>query len=74
FASCYGSSPPLHLFGKGPRGGGYMSLFAYRGPHYVPRPRVGGHAPRMTLRQICRMLKLIKQIKKREAAAVGVAS
>ncbi|KAM9816365.1 uncharacterized protein ACBT44_010723 isoform 2-T4 [Syngnathus typhle] len=70
-ASCYAHSSvqPLHMFGKGPDRGNYMSLFTYRGPRYAPRPRLPRHAPNMTLWQICHMLKLMKQVRKREAAA-----
>ncbi|KAM9816366.1 uncharacterized protein ACBT44_010723 isoform 3-T5 [Syngnathus typhle] len=62
-ASCYAHSSvqPLHMFGKGPDRGNYMSLFTYRGPRYAPRPRLPRHAPNMTLWQICHMLKLMKQ-------------
>ncbi|KAK1887861.1 tRNA 5-methylaminomethyl-2-thiouridine biosynthesis bifunctional protein MnmC [Dissostichus eleginoides] len=60
FASCYGSSQPLQLFGKGPSAN-YMSLFVYRGPRCAPRPHLVGHTPKMTLRQICRMLKVMKK-------------
>ena len=45
-----------------------MSLFMYRVPHYVPRARLVYRAPKMTLRQICRLLKMMKQVRKREAA------
>ncbi|KAM4573681.1 uncharacterized protein PAE49_008437 [Odontesthes bonariensis] len=72
FASCYASAPPLQLFGRGPGGGNYyLSLIAYRGPRCVPRPRLACHAPKMTLRQICRMLKVMKQVRNREAAAAA---
>lgn len=75
FASCYASVQPLQLFGKGPRGGNYLSLLTYRGPHCTPRPRLTcGHAPKMTLRQICRLLKLMKQVRNKEAAAAAAAS
>ncbi|KAI9538023.1 hypothetical protein NQZ68_019364 [Dissostichus eleginoides] len=70
FASCYGSSQPLQLFGKGPSAN-YMSLFVYRGPRCAPRPHLVGHTPKMTLRQICRMLKVMKQVRNREAAAAA---
>ncbi|KAJ3596720.1 hypothetical protein NHX12_003124 [Muraenolepis orangiensis] len=71
FASCYGQSSvqPLQLFGRGP-GLDYMSLLAYRGPRSAPRPHLAHHGPRMTLRQICRMLKTMKQLRAREAAVV----
>ncbi|KAM9753743.1 uncharacterized protein ACNS7B_006972 [Menidia menidia] len=65
FASCYA--------GRGPVGGAYLSLFTYRGPRCAPRPRLACHAPKMTLRQICRMLKVMKQVKNREAAAAAAA-
>uniref|UniRef100_A0A3P8RKC5 Si:ch211-172l8.4 n=1 Tax=Amphiprion percula TaxID=161767 RepID=A0A3P8RKC5_AMPPE len=71
FASCYASVQPLQLFGKGARGGHYLSLLTNRGPHCSPRPRLTCHAPKMTLRQICRMLKVMKQVRKREAAAAA---
>lgn len=71
FASCYASVQPLQLFGRGPRGANYLSLFAYRGPRCTPRPRLACHAPKMTLRQICRMLKMLKQVRNREAAATA---
>ncbi|GAA6227733.1 uncharacterized protein LOC122875182 [Lates japonicus] len=74
FASCYASAQPLQLFGKGPRGGNYLSLLTYRGPRCTPRPRLACHAPKMTLRQICRMLKVMKQVRNREAAAAVAAS
>ncbi|XP_077566942.1 uncharacterized protein LOC144190159 isoform X3 [Stigmatopora nigra] len=69
-ASCYAHSSvqPLHMFGKGPARGNYLSLFTYRGPRHAPRPRLPHHAPNMTLKQICQMLKLMKQVRKREAA------
>ncbi|KAM9816362.1 uncharacterized protein ACBT44_010723 isoform 1-T3 [Syngnathus typhle] len=75
-ASCYAHSSvqPLHMFGKGPDRGNYMSLFTYRGPRYAPRPRLPRHAPNMTLWQICHMLKLMKQVRKREAAAARFGS
>ncbi|XP_077566943.1 uncharacterized protein LOC144190159 isoform X4 [Stigmatopora nigra] len=62
-ASCYAHSSvqPLHMFGKGPARGNYLSLFTYRGPRHAPRPRLPHHAPNMTLKQICQMLKLMKQ-------------
>ncbi|KAG7523495.1 hypothetical protein JOB18_048562 [Solea senegalensis] len=65
FASCYGNAQPLHLFGKGGR------LLMYRGPHCAPRPRLACHAPKLTLRQICRMLRVMKQVRNREAAAAA---
>uniref|UniRef100_A0A1A8I2R8 Uncharacterized protein n=1 Tax=Nothobranchius kuhntae TaxID=321403 RepID=A0A1A8I2R8_NOTKU len=46
-----------------------MSLLAYRGPRSTPRPRLA--CPKMTLRQICRMLKMMKQVRTREAAAAA---
>ncbi|CAL8319965.1 unnamed protein product [Gadus morhua 'NCC'] len=68
-ASCYGrcSVQPLQLFG---RGGGldYMSMLTYRGPRSAPRPGLAYKGPRMTLRQICRTLKSMKQLRKKEAA------
>ncbi|KAF3689181.1 hypothetical protein EXN66_Car004853 [Channa argus] len=71
FASCYGGAQPLQLFGRGPRGGAYLSLLTYRGPHCTPRPHLAYHAPNMTLWQICRMLKVMKQIRNREATAAA---
>ncbi|XP_076742926.1 uncharacterized protein LOC143419558 [Maylandia zebra] len=71
FVSCYASVQPLQLFGRGPRGGNYLSLLTNRGPRCAPRPRLACHAPKMTLRQICRMLKVMKQIRNREAAATA---
>ncbi|XP_061891509.1 uncharacterized protein LOC133641650 isoform X2 [Entelurus aequoreus] len=74
-ASCYAHSSvqPLQMFGKGPNGGHYLSLLTYRGPCCAPRPRLmPRHAPNMTLRQIFRMLKLLKQVRKREAASAAV--
>uniref|UniRef100_A0A3Q2Q3N8 Si:ch211-172l8.4 n=1 Tax=Fundulus heteroclitus TaxID=8078 RepID=A0A3Q2Q3N8_FUNHE len=69
FASCYASAQPLQLFGRGPVGANYLSLLKYRGPRCAPRPHLAYHAPRLTLRQICRMLKVLKQVRNREAAA-----
>uniref|UniRef100_A0A3Q3ETV6 Si:ch211-172l8.4 n=1 Tax=Labrus bergylta TaxID=56723 RepID=A0A3Q3ETV6_9LABR len=69
FASCYVSARPLPLFRKGARGANYLSLFTYHGPPLTPKPRLACHAPKMTLRQICRMLKVMKQVRKRDAAA-----
>ncbi|MED6261119.1 hypothetical protein ATANTOWER_001072 [Ataeniobius toweri] len=69
FASCYASIQPLQLFGRGPVGGNYLSLLKYRGPRCAPRPRLACHTPRMTLLQICRLLKGMKQVRNREAAA-----
>uniref|UniRef100_A0A3Q0REB0 Si:ch211-172l8.4 n=1 Tax=Amphilophus citrinellus TaxID=61819 RepID=A0A3Q0REB0_AMPCI len=74
FASCYASVQPLQLFGRGPRGGNYLSLLTQRGPRCTPRPRLACHAPKMTLRQICRLLKVMKQIRDREAAAAPAAA
>lgn len=71
FVSCYASVQPLQLFGRGPRGGNYLSLLTNRCPRCAPRPRLACHAPKMTLRQICRMLKVMKQIRNREAAAAA---
>ncbi|CAL8358527.1 unnamed protein product [Lota lota] len=70
-ASCYGQSSvqPLQLFGRGP-GLDYMSMLTYRGPRCVPHPRLAYHSPRMTLRQICRTLKIMKQLRAREAAII----
>lgn len=74
FASCYArnsiSMQPLQLFGTGP-GSDYMSLFTYRCPRGGVRPRLAVHAPKMTLRQICRMLRLMRQVRMREAAAAA---
>ncbi|KAF1387178.1 hypothetical protein PFLUV_G00102650 [Perca fluviatilis] len=74
FASCYASGvQPLQLFGKGPIQGNYLSLLTYRGPRCTPRPRLACYAPKMTLRQIYRMLKMMKQVRNREAAAAAAA-
>ncbi|CAB1425192.1 unnamed protein product [Pleuronectes platessa] len=73
FASCYGSGQPLYLFGRAPRGTNYLALFTYRGPRCTPRPRLAYPPPKMTLRQICGMLKVMKQVRKREAAAAAAA-
>ncbi|TRY87994.1 hypothetical protein DNTS_007022 [Danionella cerebrum] len=70
-ASCYGSSSLL-LYGRG-SGGDYMDLFSYRGPRGAPRPRLACHAPKMTLRQICRMLRIMRQLRNKEAAAAAAA-
>lgn len=70
-ASCYTSTPPLQLFGRGNGGGHYLSLFTYRGPRCAPRPRLVCHGPKLTLWQICHMLKVMKQVRKREAAAAA---
>ncbi|KAM9503903.1 uncharacterized protein ACWYII_000962 [Salvelinus alpinus] len=69
FASCYGNSTlhqPLQLFGKGPKCG-YMSLIAYRGPRNDPHPRLACNTPKLTLRQIYRMLCVMRY----EAAAAA---
>ncbi|KAK7117433.1 hypothetical protein R3I94_022866 [Phoxinus phoxinus] len=71
-ASCYGSSS-VQLFGRG-AGGDYMSLFSYRGPRGAPRPSLAYHAPKMTLRQICRMLRIMRQLRNKEAAAAAAAA
>uniref|UniRef100_A0A3B5QRU1 Si:ch211-172l8.4 n=1 Tax=Xiphophorus maculatus TaxID=8083 RepID=A0A3B5QRU1_XIPMA len=71
FASCYASVQPLQLFGRGPAGCNYLSLLKYRGPRCAPLPRLACHGPRMTLWQICRMLKVMKQVRNREAAAIA---
>ncbi|KAK2841862.1 hypothetical protein Q5P01_012062 [Channa striata] len=73
FASCYAGPQPLQLFGRGPRGGTCLSLLTHRGPHCSPRPHLAYRAPNMTLWQICRMLKVMKQIRTREAAAAAAA-
>ncbi|KAK7891974.1 hypothetical protein WMY93_023937 [Mugilogobius chulae] len=57
-----------------PSRGDYMSMFIYRGPRVTPQPRLSHHDPNMTLRQICRMLKVMKQVKKRERAATAAAT
>ncbi|KAJ7997804.1 hypothetical protein DPEC_G00215930 [Dallia pectoralis] len=62
FASCYGdSSPrqPLQLFGKGPQCD-YMSLITYRSPRNVAHPRLACSPPKLTLRQIYRMLRVLR--------------
>ncbi|XP_076878358.1 uncharacterized protein LOC143527197 [Brachyhypopomus gauderio] len=71
FASCYGSCSlqPWLLFGRGP-GGGYM-LLTYHGPRGAPRPSLACHTPQMTLRQICHMLRVMRQVRRREAAAAS---
>lgn len=71
FASCYGGGQQLQIFGRGPRGASYLSLFGYRGPCFAPRPRLVGHNPKMTVRQIIRMLKTMKRVRTREAAAAA---
>ncbi|KAK9517164.1 hypothetical protein VZT92_025052 [Zoarces viviparus] len=73
FASCYASVQPLQLFGRGPGRANYLLLFTHRGPRFAPRPRLACPSPRMSLRQICRMLKVMKQVRKREAAATAAA-
>ncbi|KAJ8417460.1 hypothetical protein AAFF_G00286870 [Aldrovandia affinis] len=62
FASYYTITTlrPMQLFGKGPEFG-YMSLFTYHGPRTAPRPRMAYHAPKMTLRQICHLLRVMRQ-------------
>ncbi|KAJ8343875.1 hypothetical protein SKAU_G00312040 [Synaphobranchus kaupii] len=62
FASCYAANGlrPLQLFRNGP-GGGYLCLLTYHGPRGVPRPRVAYRGPKMTLRQICRMLRAMRE-------------
>lgn len=74
FASCYGGGRQLQIFGRGPGGAGYLSLFGYRGPCFAPRPRLVGHNPKMTVRQIIRMLKTMKRVRTREAAAAAAAA
>lgn len=59
FASCY--VQPLQLFGQGTRRVNYLSLLTYHGPHCTPQPRIVCHTPRLTLRQICHMLKVMRQ-------------
>lgn len=49
-------------------------LFGHRRPGFAPRPRVVCHDPKMTLRQIFRMLKTMKRVRKREAAADAAAA
>uniref|UniRef100_A0AAV2KYY5 Uncharacterized protein n=1 Tax=Knipowitschia caucasica TaxID=637954 RepID=A0AAV2KYY5_KNICA len=49
-------------------------MFTYRGPRVTPPPRLALHDHNMTLRQICRLLKLMKQVKKRERAATTAAA
>ncbi|KAA0724530.1 hypothetical protein E1301_Tti003798 [Triplophysa tibetana] len=61
------------MFGRG-HGGDYMSLFTYRGPRWSPRPRLACNAPKMTLRQICRMLRIMRQLRIKEAAAAAAAA
>lgn len=74
FASCYATAQPLQLFGRENRGGHYLSLLAYRGPRCTPRPRLVCHAPKMTLRQICHTLKVMRQVRHREAAAAATSA
>lgn len=74
FASCYSSAQPLQLFGRGPGQANYLLLFTQRGPRLAPRPRLALHAPRMSLRQICHMLKVMKQVRNGEAAATSSAA
>ncbi|KAJ0069516.1 hypothetical protein NL108_008456 [Boleophthalmus pectinirostris] len=69
-ASYYG---PGSGYGR-PSRGDYLSMFMYRGPRFTPQPRLSHHDPNMTLRQICRMLKIMKQVKKRERAATAAAA
>eukprot|EP00064_Thunnus_orientalis_P011598 superscaffoldBa00001688_g11629 len=75
-ASCYAHSSvqPLHLFGKGPRGDNFLALLTYRGPRCTPRPHLTCHAPKMTLRQICCKLKVMKKVRNRDAAAAAAAA
>ncbi|KAF4091116.1 hypothetical protein AMELA_G00033310 [Ameiurus melas] len=74
-ASCYASSrvQPLGFLGRGPSGA-YMSLLVYHGPRGAPPPTLAHHAPNMTLRQICHMLRLMRQVRHREAAAAAAAT
>lgn len=74
-ASCYGSRSvqPLQLFGKSPNSS-YISLLTYRNPRGGPRPRLACHGPKLTLRQICRMLRMMRQVRNREAAATAAAA
>ncbi|KAK6479949.1 hypothetical protein HHUSO_G19104 [Huso huso] len=71
-ASCYGNSGPLQLFGMG-RTGGYLSLLSYHGPTGGPRPRLVYHTPRLTLRQICRLIRMMRQVRIKEAAKASAA-
>ncbi|KAM8892632.1 uncharacterized protein AB9W97_012551 isoform 1-T2 [Spinachia spinachia] len=73
FASCYGSVRPLKLFGRGPGQANYLLLFTQKGPCFAPRPRLALLAPRMSLRQIWRMLKMMKQVRSGDAAAAAPA-
>lgn len=74
-ASCYGSRSvqPLQLFGKSPNSS-YMSLLQTRNPRGGPRPRMVCHPPKMSLRQICCMLRVMRQVRNREAAAAAAAA
>ncbi|KAL7885357.1 hypothetical protein AOLI_G00056520 [Acnodon oligacanthus] len=74
-ASCYASSSvqPWAFLGRGP-GGGYMSLLTYPGPRGAPKPRLACHDPNMTLRQICHMLRIMREVRHREAAAAATAA
>ncbi|KAK1803981.1 hypothetical protein P4O66_003916 [Electrophorus voltai] len=71
FASCCGSCTlqPWLLFGRGP-GGGYMLLTCH-GPRGAPRPSLACRTPQMTLRQICHMLRIMRQVRRREAATAA---
>ncbi|KAL4623504.1 hypothetical protein GN956_G19553 [Arapaima gigas] len=66
FASCYARSSirPLQLFGG--HEGGYLYLLAYHGPRGAPQSRMTYRGPKMTLGQICRMLRVMRQVHGRE--------
>lgn len=51
-----------------------MSLLAHHGPRGAPPPTLTHPAPNMTLRQICHMLRLMRQVRRREAAAAAAAT
>ncbi|MGH0115779.1 UNVERIFIED_CONTAM: hypothetical protein FKN15_046964 [Acipenser sinensis] len=71
-ASCYGNNGPLQLFGMG-RTGGYLSLLSNHGPTGGPRPRLVCHTPRLTLRQICRLIRMTRQVRIKEATKASAA-
>ncbi|KAK1163447.1 hypothetical protein AOXY_G16934 [Acipenser oxyrinchus oxyrinchus] len=55
------------------RTGGYLSLLSYHGPTGGARPRLVCHSPRLTLRQICRLIRMTRQIRIKEAAKASAA-
>ncbi|KAF5904041.1 uncharacterized protein DAT39_006251, partial [Clarias magur] len=71
-ASCYGGRRVRQsgLFGRGPGG---ADMMGYHGPRGAPPPTLATHTPNMTLRQICHMLRLMRQVRHREAAAAAAA-